>query len=213
VSVEYGIVTSVVPPGNWHYQQALSTGQTIKISAFSFEDLLKDMLEFRRRHMDLCGAQSATIEKVREDLKLYLCAHFKQNCADSPGAAYASTATPGIGVKTDYQRPIDRAGAWIAEIGNIRTEKVDYALAGVRAQTCAQCPQNVRWATPCAPCNDNILVRIQQANGSLYTPLDKRLHMCRVFGHLNAVAVWLTDTHSTSDQPPPANCWKAQNNG
>lgn len=201
-------MTSVVPPGNWHYQQALSTGQTVKIEAFSFEEILKNMLEFRRRHMDLCGAENATIERVREDLKLYLCTHFKQNCADSPGAAYAATAPAGIGVRTDYKRPIDRAGAWIAEIGNKRTERVDYALAGHRAQICAQCPQNVRWATGCAPCNDNILVRIQQANGSLYTPLDKRLHMCRIYGHLNAVAIWLTDTHSTSEQEPPAHCWK-----
>lgn len=207
MSVEYGIVTSVVPPGNWHYQQALSSGQTIKIEAFSFEEILKNMLEFRQRHMDLCGAENATIERVREDLKAYLCAHFKQNCADSSPSAF--TQSTGYIGKPDYKRPIDRAGNWIAELGNYRTEKVDYALAGHRAQICAQCPQNVRWASGCAPCNDNILVRIQQANGSLYTPLDKRLHMCRVFGHLNAVAVWLTDTHSTSEQPPPAHCWKA----
>jgi hypothetical protein len=102
-----------------------------------------------------------------------------------------------------------RAGGWIAALGNTRVEHVDYALAGHRAQVCAQCPQNVRWATPCAPCNDNILVRIQHAKGSLYTPLDRHLFMCRVYGHINEVAVWLTDTHSTSEQPPPPHCWKA----
>jgi hypothetical protein len=206
MSVEFGIVTSVVMPGGWHYQQKLSTGQTVKIEAFSFEDLLSNMLTFRRNHMDLCGAEKANIQAVRVDLKEYLCAHFKQNCADS---WTPSPGIPGIGNRADYQRPIDRAGAWIAELGNHRAEKVDYALAGSRAQTCAQCPQNVRWASPCAPCNDNILVKIQQAKGSLYTPLDRRLFMCRIFGHINEVAIWLTDTHSSSEQPPPAPCWKA----
>jgi hypothetical protein len=193
-------------PGGWHYQQTLSTDQTVKITAFSFEELISNMLTFRRNHMDLCGADKANIESVRADLKAYLCAHFKQNCADSWSP---QSVTPIVGNRADYNRPIDRAGAWIAELSNTRTEKVDYALAGVRAQTCAQCPMNVRWQTPCAPCNDNILVRIQQAKGPLYTPLDRRLFMCRVYGHVNEVAIWLTDTHSVSEEKPPPHCWKA----
>src|SRR4249920_3535309 len=111
-------------PGGWHYPQVLSTGQSVKITAFSFEELLSNMLDFRRNHMDLCGAESASIEAVRADLKTYLCAHFKQNCADAGG--FLPAVTVGIGVKPDYKRPIDRAGAWIAELGNTRTERVDY---------------------------------------------------------------------------------------
>lgn len=193
-------------PGGWHYPQSLSTGQSVKITGFSFEELLSNMLDFRLRHLELCGAASANIESVRADLKTYLCANFRQNCADS---WTPPPPTRGIGNVANYERPIDRAGGWIAALGNTRVEHVDYALAGHRAQVCAQCPQNVRWATPCAPCNDNILVRIQHAKGSLYTPLDRHLFMCRVYGHINEVAVWLTDTHSTSEQPPPPHCWKA----
>jgi hypothetical protein len=44
----------------------------------------------------------------------------------------------------------------------------------------------------------------------LRTPYDQHLHSCRVFGHLNEVAVWLVNTHSSSDNSPPANCWKAK---
>src|SRR4029077_19153799 len=135
--------------------------------------------------------------------------NFKQNCADSWTPPPAGTQ--GIGIRADYHRPIDRAGAWIAELANTRPEKVDYALAGHGAQVCVQCLQNVRWQTPCAPCNDNILVRIQQAKGSLYTPLDRQIYMWRCFGHVNEVAVWLTDTHSTAEQEPPAHCWVPQN--
>jgi len=204
VSVQWGIITSVVPPGNWHYQQKLTSEQTVKITAFSFEELLSNMLDFRLRHLELCGAASANIESVRADLKAYLCAHFRQNCADN---STPPPDRPGIGNRADYQRPLDRAGTWIAQLGNQRVEKVDYALAGHRAQVCVQCPQNVRWQSPCAPCNDNILVRIQQAKGSLYTPLDRQLYMCRCFGHLNEVAVWLTDTHSASEHEPPDSCW------
>jgi hypothetical protein len=212
VAVEYGIITSVVPPGSWHYPQVLSSGQTVKITTFSFEQLLKDMLDFRLRHLELCGgSEKATPESIRADLKTYYCTHFRQNCADSP-ASPAITARVGIGI-TNYQRPIDRAADWLASIGKLSIPKIDPALAAHRAQICAQCPQNVRWATPCGPCNDNVLVRVQNAKGSMYTPYDRSLFSCRIYGHENSVAIWLSDTHSTSEQLPPANCWKAQANG
>jgi hypothetical protein len=208
VSVEFGIITSVVPPGGWHLPQVLSSGQTVRLIGFSFEQLLENILDFRRRHLDLCGSENATIEAVRRDVKAYFCAHFKQNCADA-GQGPAFPARVGIGV-TNYQRPIDRAGNWLGAIGNMQLEKVDPALAAQRAHTCASCPMNVRFATPCGPCNDAVSVRIQNAKGSAYTPYDKNLFMCRIFGHSNEVAVWLADTHSNSEQKPPAICWHNQ---
>jgi hypothetical protein len=204
---EYGIITSVMPPGGWHYPQLLDSGQSIRITGFTFEQLLEGMLDFRRRHPDLTGGSArATIERVRTDLKDYLCAHYRQNCADSPSSPVI-TAGGGIGV-TDYQRPIDRSGDWLAKIGGMRLEKVDAALAAQRAQICATCPQNVRWATPCGPCNESVSVRIQNAKGSVHTPYDRNLFFCRLFGHINEVAVWLTDTHSSAEHQPPPVCWK-----
>jgi hypothetical protein len=210
VSVQWGIITSVVPPGNWHYLQVLSTGETVRLAAFSFEEILQTMLDFRNRHLELCGgAVKATIEAVRADLKDYLCKHYRQNCADSPGPAYAGIGVTGTTKSMLYSRPIDKAADWLAKIGNLQIDKVDAALAASRAHICATCPQNVRWATGCQPCNENVLVRIQNAKGSVATPYDRNLFVCRIFGHTNEVAVWLTDTHSTSDQQPPAVCWKA----
>jgi hypothetical protein len=193
-----------MPPGGWHLPQQLSSGTTIRLEGFTFEQLLENVLDFRRRHLDLCGgAVNATIEKVRADLKDYVCQHFRQNCADSPGTPQNRI---GIGV-TNYQRPIDRAADWLARIGSYQIDKVDAALAAQRAHVCASCPQNVRWATPCAPCNDNVLVRIQNAKGSLSTPYDRNLFVCRIYGHTNEVAVWLADTHSTSELKAPDICW------
>jgi hypothetical protein len=208
MAVEYGIITSVVPPQGWHYPQHISNGQSVRITGFSFEMLLDAMLDFRRRHPELCGGTAnATIEMVRADLKHYLCTHFRQNCADSPTSP-TITSGNGIGVPANrYQTPIDKAGDWLARIGHQRLEKVDPALAAHRAQICASCPQNVRWATPCAPCNDSILVRIQNAKGSLATPYDRNLQVCRIYGHTNEVAIWLADTHSSSEQQPPPICW------
>jgi hypothetical protein len=208
VAVEFGIITSVVPPGSWHYPQVLSSGQTVKITSFSFEQLLKDMLDFRTRQPDLCGgAQAATIEAVRADLKTYYCTHFRQNCADSPTSP-AITARVGIGI-TNYARPIDRAADWLAKVAKVSIPKIDAGLASHRAQICAGCPQNVHWTTPCGPCNENVSVSIQNAKGSARTPYDRNLFMCRIYGHVNEVAIWLADTHSTSEQQPPAVCWKA----
>jgi hypothetical protein len=207
VAVEWGIITSVVPPGSWHYPQKLSSGQEVKITGFSFEQLLENMLDFRRRHIELCGAESAYIEQVRADLKAYLCATFPQNCADSRTAPQSAH---GIGiVSREYHRPIDRAGDWLANIADDRPEFLDLGLANARAEICAMCPQNIRWVTPCAPCNETIEVRMQNFKGNLRTPLDRRLHLCRVYGHLNQVAVWLKNTGSTPLYPPPENCWKA----
>jgi hypothetical protein len=207
VSVSFGIIDTVVMPGGWHYPQALSSGQTVKITAFDFEELLKNILEFRMRHLDLCGAENARIEAVRRDLKQYICANYKQNCADPITPSYT-----GLGVG-EYHRPIDRSGDWLAQTANQRLEYVDLALAAQRAQICSQCPQNIRWATGCAPCNENVLIRTQNLKGNLRTPYDRHLLMCRTFGHINEVAVWLKDTHSQPNLTPPANCWKVQENG
>lgn len=206
MAVEYGIVTSVVPPGGWHYLQKLSTGQTHKVIGFSFEQLLENILDFRRRNMELCGAESAYIEAVRADLKAYFCAHFRQNCADSPILPQTQVGI-GIATRADYQQPIDRAGNWLAQTALKRPEFVDSGLANSRAQICVGCTHNVRWQTPCAPCNETIEVRLQQFKGSLRTSLDNRLHMCRIFGHPNSAAVWLKDTFSSPIDPPPAFCW------
>jgi hypothetical protein len=192
-------------PGGWHFPQHLSSGQTVKITAFDFPELLANILEFRMRHMDLCGAENARIESVRADLKNYICAHFPQNCADSQETPFVGW----IGIQSDYKRPIDRSGQWLADVANERLEYADPALAAQRAQICAQCPQNVRWQTGCASCNDNVAVRVQNLKGSMRTPYDRNLQMCRTYGHVNEVAVWLLDTHSQPEKPPPPNCWKA----
>lgn len=207
-SVQFGIITSIMPPGGWSYPQALSNGQTVKLQGFTFEMLLDNMVDFRRRHHELCGGMAkATIEEARSDLKIYLCSHYRQNCADSPTSPMI-TASTGIGIGRSYQTPIDRAGDWLAKIGHLRLEKVDPALAAHRAQICASCPHNVRWATPCAPCNDAISIRIQNAKGSLATPYDRNLMVCRIWGHTNEVAVWLVDTQSqNSGQQSPQVCW------
>jgi hypothetical protein len=202
---EFGIITSIVMPHGWHYPQLLSSGQTVRITAFSFEQLLANMLEFRSRHLDLCGgAALARIEAVRADLKTYICAHFKANCAES-----SSAPVRGIGIAmTNYVSPINKASDWLARVAHEPLEHVDPALAAQRAQICASCPHNVSYQTGCAPCNQNVQVRTQIAKGSLATPYDRNLLVCRIFGHHNEVAVWLKDTHSESQQQPPAVCWK-----
>jgi hypothetical protein len=207
MAVEFGIITSVVPPGSWHYPQALSNGETVRITGFSFEMLLESMLDFRRRHPELCGGMAnATIEMCRADLKHYLCTHFRGNCADSPSSP-TITAGIGIGMSKAYQTPINRAGDWLAKIGHQRLEKVDAALAAHRAHICAQCPMNIRWETGCGPCNDTIQVRVQNAKGSLMTPYDRQLKMCRTHGFVCEVAVWLQDPQSNAEQDPPDICW------
>lgn len=206
MSVVFGIITSVMPPGGWHYPQKLSSGQTHKIEGFTFEQLLENILDFRRRHIELCGAENAYIEVVRADLKSYLCANFRQNCADSPKTPQTAV---GIGiVNREYNRPLDRAANWLAQVAQTRPEFVDIGLAGHRAQICATCPQNIRWETPCAPCNENVHIRLQNFKGNLRTPFDNRLFMCRALGHVNSAAVWLKDTQSSPIHPLPAICWK-----
>lgn len=210
MAVEYGIVTSVVPPGGWHYLQKLASGgQAHKIIGFSFEQLLENILDFRRRHLELCGAENANIEAVRADVKAYYCAHFRQNCADSHPAPQTAR---GLGIsRRDQARPIDRAGNWLAQIASTRPEFIDSGLATHRAQICAACQMNIRWATPCAPCNETVQVRLQNFLGNLRTPLDSHLHMCRIYGHVNAAAVWLANPQSNALFPPPAHCWVPSN--
>ena len=109
---------------------------------------------------------------------------------------------------TNYVSPINKAADWLASLGNQRSEYVDAALAAHRAQICAQCSQNVQWLTPCQPCNENVLIRMQNAKGSLATPYDRNLLVCRSHGWHNAVSVWLKDPPSTPQQAVPTHCWK-----
>jgi hypothetical protein len=210
MAVEHGIITSVMPPGGWHYPQVLSTGETVKLTGFTFEQIQEAMLDFRRRHPDLCGgSRNGTIESVRADLKAYLCAHFRQNCADSPGSP-AITARQAV--RNQYVTPIEKAGDWLAKIAHHRLEKIDPALASQRAQICAMCPQNIHWNIPCASCNDNIQVRVQNAKGSFTTAYDRRLFSCRYHGWINEVAIWLADpmSNASKDHQPPGVCWHQQ---
>lgn len=205
MSVEHGIVTSVVPPGGWHFQQLLTSGQTVRIIGFSFEQLIENLVDFRRRHSELCGgAASAERKTVLDNIRDYYCKNFRQNCAGAPSTPTIQSG--GIGV-TNYVSPINRAADWLATIGDRRVEHVDAALAAQRAQVCAQCSQNVGWRTSCGPCNDNILIRTQNAKGSSATPFDRNLGVCRVYGHMNEVAAWLKDSHSQPVQQAPAHCW------
>ena len=211
MSVQFGVITSVVPPRGWKYPQLLSTGQSVEIVGYSFEQLLENIVDFRRRHSELCGgAQKADIGTVREDYRTYVCKHFRQNCAS--GVNTPAVQTGGIGV-TNYVSPINKAADWLAALSNTRPEYADAALAAQRAQICAQCNQNVQWQTPCAPCNENILVRTQNAKGSLSTPYDRNLLVCRTHGWHNAVAVWLKNPQSTPQQAVPEHCWKVTENG
>jgi hypothetical protein len=207
MSVQFGIITSIMPPQGWHYPQLLSNGESVRLTGFTFEQLLENMTDFRRRHPELVGgAASADIEQIRKDLKAYLCSHFKQNCAD---ARSNPAGGAGIGLQRMYARPIDKAADWLATLQS--REYVDPALAAQRAQICAQCPQNIHWQTPCGPCNDNVTVRVQNAKGSLRTPYDRSLFVCRVYGHVNEVAVWLK-AKSQSESKPPSHCWVVAEN-
>src|ERR1700747_3303166 len=120
MSVEFGIITSVVPPNSWHYPQVLSSGETVKITGYSFEQLQANMQEFRQRHSDLCGG-AATAERsvILADIKDYFCRNFPQNCADARSAP--SIQSSGIGV-TNYVTPINKAADWLAQIGNQQIE-------------------------------------------------------------------------------------------
>src|SRR5262249_1900840 len=144
---------------------------------------------------------------IRDDIRDYYCKNFKQNCA---GGTTAPAIQYGVGV-SNYVSPINKAADWLAQIANQRLDHVDAALAAQRAAICAQCPQNVHWQTPCAPCNDNIQVRTQNAKGSLSTPYDRNLQVCRVFGWKNDVAVWLKATRPT--ESAPNHCWRVTESG
>jgi hypothetical protein len=178
----------------------------VRLTGVGFDELVSAVIQFRQRHSDLCGgAQKSERTVVLDDLREFYCRNYKQNCAGGHSTPIAQVG--GIGVGTSYVTPINRAADWLAQIRHRRLEHADAALAAERAKICAQCPQNVRWHTSCGPCNDNISVGIQNAKGSLATPFDRHLQVCRCYGWLNEVSVWLKDGHAHSEQQVPSHCW------
>lgn len=211
-TVDWRVIEGVVCPGGWHYlQPLLNNPQPLKIEAITYQLLLNKVFKWRLEHLDLVPQGAVAMRRVERDIKAYICTSFPHQC--NPIGRGTIIANPRMEAPPRV-RPITplihRIETWLATVCNRPFNPVDPVKAQQRARICMQCPQNVRWDSNCGPCNGNIKRRSLLLRGDLYLPQDPHLRGCRVFGHLNEVAVWLPDTRSIASDEIPSICWLKQ---
>ena len=206
MSVDNGIKQLVIPPGGWKYEQPVDNGGTVLIEGQTYPLLEKKVLEFRQAHIEVIESGTATREAVREDLNIFICGRYPQQCAGAPVTPSRSAETKAETMA--YMPPITRMEHWFKRISSMPLEWTDAGQAVARAQICVNCPKNIKWENHCRGCIDSLNRRVVRYKGDRVTPLDSNLRACWIYGHHNSVAVWLKNTHSDAKEAPPVECWK-----
>jgi hypothetical protein len=206
VAFQDGIQTDISLPGGWNYPQTLNDGQVVTVTGMGYDALKREVLAFRLRHLDMVDPETATPEKVAKDLRSYVCGRWPNWCAEPNGTAPAFQ--PPVVPESAFVPLIARINHWFSAISGRSVGFVEPSDANRRAAICVDCPSNLRWETSCGPCVQQTRHASLVVKGSRKTLYEDDLLGCRAYGHLNPVAVWLTDTASVVLHPPPANCWK-----
>lgn len=196
----------MIPPGGWSFEQVVENSTPFKIEGQTYAQLEDKVFSFRLANVELIPSGTATRESVRSDIRAFICPRFPTQCSDDWGIPLPKE-TPSQVTGTVYRMPIQRLEDWIKKLAFSEIQFNDASSAAVRASTCAECPQNIGWKTSCAPCVGSVSTRIARYKGDRHTPLDSKLQACRVFGHHNELAVWMSDTLSTANDTPPPECW------
>lgn len=196
-----------MPPGGWRFSQTLDNGSVFPIDAGTYPELETKVFNFRLANVEIIPSGTATRESVRFDIRIFICSRFPDQCC---GPIALTPAAPPESKTGSYTIPIHRLDDWFKKLSLAPLEWKDAAAANAAAVICASCPQNVQWRTGCAPCVESVQRRIVRYKGDRSTTLDPRLLSCRIFGHHNELAVWMSNTSSTAKETPPENCWNKE---
>lgn len=202
--VDNGIKLLLIPPGGWKYEQPVDNSAPFVIDAQTYPMLENRVLDFRLQHVEIIPSGTATRESVRDDLRAFICGRYPSQCTGPVQPTVVAETKQDTSV---YLPPIRRIEDWFKKLATVQIEWKDAGRALAAAEICVNCPQNVAWETHCKGCVDAANRRILRYKGDRITPLDSRLKACRVYGHHNALSVWMTNTHSVAKEEPPAACW------
>jgi hypothetical protein len=210
------VVSSLVPPGGWHFRQKLSSSpqrpQYQLIGAQSYDQLVENVFRFRLNNLEMVPSGTATREQVAADIQYFICGRFPTNCTGSKAELHlAQEGNPPRSVnKPGYGRPLNRIEDWLTHLGEKNLQWVDQARATERAQICIGCKLNQAWRSGCRPCNDNVGRRALLLRGSHTTGLEPKLKACVSYGTLLELSVWLeNDFSAPRARPKPIpECWK-----
>jgi hypothetical protein len=198
---------SVVPPGGFIFDQALSDGSYARISGASLDQVLELILRYRQVNgMVLASGTVPTPEAVWADYNAQVCGKYPWLCTgvrEPPPATVAGGSGSG-----GWELLLLRMQRWLDSIRGSGIEWVEPKTAADRALVCANCPQNVAWETNCSSCNQTLTQGSAAVRGARRLGIDSFLKGCRAFGTLQEVAVWIRDPGGEKRYEAPPPCWR-----
>jgi hypothetical protein len=201
------ISRSVVPPGGFYFEQALSDGSYSKIEGASLDHILELVLKYRQGNgMILPSGCTPTPEAVWADYNAWVCSKYPWLCTGTREPPPQTTET--LSLTTGWEMLVLRAQRWVDALKRTAIDWVDQKSATDRAQICLACPQNVEWHTNCSSCNQNLVGSAQAIQGVRRTGVEAGLKCCRAFGTYQPLAVWLQQPQGDSRYQPPPQCWR-----
>jgi hypothetical protein len=201
------VIEGLVPPGSWHYNQPLRSGQLQRVEGRTYNELLSRIFLFRLQHIELVPAGTAMRDRVQNDVLTFICTNWPQNCTGFKGELPKLPEPQG---RPTYVRPSSRIENWFAKLSTQELRWIDSATAAKRARVCIACPLNQNWQTGCSGCNANLRQRGLLLRGSHKTGFEPQLKACLAYGFMNEVSVWLDDVHASATRKAPPECWQRQ---
>jgi hypothetical protein len=188
------------PPGGWRYKVE-QTGQ-------EFNDVSLDALMQRLLAHYRANGYTAPVN-LKEQVIDYICNRTPDYCTGSEPPPFNPSDTTSI----TFHNVISGTkvlGSWLLKFGG---KKVENELAEARAETCANCSENVD-RTDCNGCNLNaVRDAVVAVVGRKETRVHDRLKVCRACLCENKAKVWVPHAaiwpHTTEEQRArlPQNCW------
>jgi len=186
-----------IPPGGWHYPQAIEHSDPVRLTASRPYDLIQVIRQFRIDNgiLPLGNPEADLIDYYIQNYPTHVLGLKKDG---RPEKAHRVGNT---------LRLLDRVAQWAHRITGMQGLQYVYQdEANQRAQICLGCPKNRNWRT-CSACSDLTGTTDRRINVLLGSRARfPGLLGCQSCSHDNTLAVWLKNG-LTRGTDAPDNCW------
>jgi hypothetical protein len=182
----------MIPPGGWHYIQG-----DVRLERNTHAELVKAVESYRAENNLPQG-------DVVGDVNSYICGNWPHFCHGADSVSVTSYLTPTKA--TQLMADVQSWARMVLSSTSAHPLVLD-ELAEVRAQTCAQCVENLNWRSACASCVasvDRLSASIRQGRD---TKTSANLGGCNVMRHDNRSAVFMDRDSLHKSNQVPDNCW------
>ncbi len=193
---DYGLITEIRPPYGWYFIQPLKD-DSFRIEGPDYPGLVRLVTLYRI-------SAGLPLGDVEHDICLFTRERSPMN------DFWKGRVYPPI---IDPNQPISaRLTQWLASMKLARVKIVSKAEAKTRADICENCPQNIKWKSKCAPCNEAIESDGRIVRRFAASEHDGKLNACRLHSVLLSCAIFIDRAFlPPRNEKSPSDCWMPTN--